>query len=507
MGCLLETRAVSKAFGGIQALDRVNFHVAPGEVVGLLGENGAGKSTLMRILCGLEAPDSGEILVDSQSVTGLDPHKAQSLGIGMIPQELLLVDGQSVMHNIFLGRELSRAGRLNRTAMRKATKEILESLGCDHIHPDTTLGKLPKAEQQLVAIARRILQGGRVFIMDEPTSALTARETEKLFAVVRRLCRDGGAVVYISHRLEEVLEICDRFAILRDGAMVANLANGPEIGKRQLVSEMIGADVEDEFPHLEASIGEELLRVKDLSYQTDQGQRLQNISFSLRAGEVLGITGLVGVGKSELAQTLMGLRRADSGTIWVNQVRRTINSPAKARSLGIGYVTEDRRGEGLVLGMRSLYNMTLSALKRVARFGVVQQKHEKEIGREYAKYLNMKPIYLDLAAQKLSGGNQQKVVVIRQMMSDSQIILFDEPTKGIDVGAKAEIARLIGRLSQEGKGICVFSSEPREVLGVSDRILVFSVDGSLHGPFDRGKLDYQTLMALEFGAAEEEALV
>lgn len=499
---LIRMSQISKQFGGIKALDNVDLEIYPGEVLGLMGENGAGKSTLMRILSGAVKNDSGTISINNEQVNISSPEVAQSLGVGMIPQELLLVDCMSVGENIFLGYEpLKKSGIIDKTKIYEESKIRLKNLGCGNINPESELLTIPKAEQQMIAIARRMVQGGKVFIMDEPTSSLTSHETEKLFSVIRDLCKEGKSVIFISHRLEEVLEICDRFIVLRDGKKVANLLNDEKMNKQVLVTNMIGSSLSEEYPHKSGKIGKELLKVKDLSYTTAQNEILENINFSINAGEVIGIAGLVGIGKSELAQTMMGLRKKHSGSFLINDKEVNISSPVKASKLGIGYVTEDRRGEGLVLGLKSLYNMTLRSLNLITKGIFINLKKEESYGYEYAKKLNMKDEYLKIDVGKLSGGNQQKVVVIKQMISDSNIIIFDEPTKGVDVGAKAEIAKLINQLSREGKGICVFSSEPREVLGVSDKVYVLSSKG-LEGPYKRNELNYKSLMELEFGGVE-----
>lgn len=500
----VEMSGLSKDFGGIRALDTVDFHLEEGEVVGLMGENGAGKSTLMRILSGAETPDAGEIRVAGEPVVIDSPHTALNLGIGMIPQELILVDQMTVVENLFLGREIrGRAGLVDEAAMKRRATEVLESLGMGDLDLAREVGTLSKADQQMIAIARRMLQGGRVFVMDEPTSALTENETKRLFAVIRTLCDDGKSVVFISHRLEEVLEICDRFVILRDGAMVAGFANGPDVGKADLVRHMIGGDVGDEFPHQEGAPGRTVLAVEDLAFRNNQGRIVEGISFALHAGEILGVTGLVGVGKTELAQTLVGLRTRHGGTVRVDGHGREVRTPVDADRFGIGYVTEDRRGEGLVLSLASIKNMTLTILDSISRFFTILFGKERRLAADYAERLNMKPEYLDLPAGSLSGGNQQKVVLIRRLMGDSTVLMLDEPTKGIDVGAKAEIARLLNTLASEGKGILIMSSEPREILGMSDRILVLTDDG-LQGPYRRGELDYAQLMAIEFQAHEEQ---
>ncbi|MCK4514197.1 MAG: sugar ABC transporter ATP-binding protein, partial [Spirochaetaceae bacterium] len=323
----------------------------------------------------------------------------------------------------------------------------------------------------------------------------------RLFDVVRHLCADGSSVVFISHRLEEAMEICDRFVILRDGETVANLPNNEQLTKREIVRHMIGSDVADEFPHQTGTPGAEVLEVRDLHFLNNQGRPIDGVSFSVRAGEILGITGLVGVGKSELAQAITGLQSISRGEILVDGTKREISSPVAAVRAGIGYVTEDRRGEGLVLSMKSLYNMTLTAFDKIARFLSIRRSREQNLGVAYTEKLNMKPQYAQMESGKLSGGNQQKVVLIRRLIGDSRVLVLDEPTKGIDVGAKAGIAHLLSQLTQEGKGILILSSEPREVLGMSDRVLVMTGNG-LHGPFSRGELDYAGLMEIEFGAAE-----
>ncbi len=500
---IVEMTGVSKHFGGIRALEAVDFYLDEGEVVGLMGENGAGKSTLMRILSGAETPDTGVIRVAGEPVALDTPNAALDLGIGMIPQELILVDRMTVLENLFLGREIrGRLGLLDQSAMRRRAMDALESLGIGEVDVDRDVGTLSKADQQMIAIARRMLQGGRVFVMDEPTSALTQREIERLFAVIRGICGEGKSVIFISHRLEELLEICDRFSILRDGAMVASFPNGREVSKGDLVRHMIGSEVGEEFPHEEGTAGETLLTVEGVAFRNNQGRIVDGISFELYAGEILGITGLVGVGKTELAQSLVVLRARIAGTVRIANQRRDVVSPVDANRMGVGYVTEDRRGEGLVLSLESIKNMTITILDSISRFFSILFGTERRLAAEYAGLLNMKREYLDLPVGNLSGGNQQKVVLIRRLMGDSSVLMLDEPTKGIDVGAKAEIARLLNNLASEGKGILIFSSEPREILGMSDRILVLTDDG-LQGPYERGELDYPRLMAIEFQAYEE----
>lgn len=499
-GTVLQMTGISKAFGGIQALDNVDLRLKRGEVLGLVGENGAGKSTLMKILSGIEIADTGSIVVDGVEQAVSSPKKAKQLGIGMIPQELILVHGMTVLENLFLGREATAfMGFLRRNEMYEKAGEVLKALGSS-IDPDETVRVLPKADQQIVAIARLILEGGRIVILDEPTSSLTEKEIKKLFAVIRKACGNGASAIYISHRLEEVVEICDRVMVLRDGHHVITTEPNEPVNKQQLIRHMVGAEIAEEFPHTVVGSGKEILHVDNLMYRTNQGKTVEHIGFTLHEGEVLGITGLVGVGKTELGQTLMGLKKPLSGRISLDGKDVSIDSPVEAFKMGFGYVSEDRRGEGLVLGLQSIYNMTLSSMRTISKGPVISFTEEKKAGRKYLADLTMKENYLRMNANQLSGGNQQKIVIIRQMLSNARVIIFDEPTKGIDVAAKSEIAKLISDLCGRGKAVLLLSSEPREVLGISDRVIILTSAG-MEGPFERGVLDYTQLMAIELEGA------
>jgi ribose transport system ATP-binding protein len=498
---LLQMRSIRKTYGGIHALKGVNLDLKKGETLGLIGENGAGKSTLMRILCGIEKPDggAGEILFENQEIRIANPHHAQELGIAMIPQELVLVPQMTVVENLFLGREtVGRARFLDKRQMIGKTEKIMADLQSEHINPEAVVGSIPKADQQVVAIGRRLLQGGKIFIMDEPTAAFTEKETKNLFNVIRKICSSARSVIFISHRLEEVLEICDRITILRDGEMITTLLKGKGVDKSTLIYHMVGSEIKEEFPKIEVERGREIFRAENIAFHTNQGKLVKNINFSVHQGEVVGVTGLVGVGKTEMGQAILGLRRICEGALYLDDSEILLNSPIDAATVGFGYVSEDRRGEGLVSDLPSLHNMTINSLKKISRNGVILPKKERELGGGVAARLTMKKEYLDMEAQQLSGGNQQKVVIVRQIIRDARIIIFDEPTKGIDVAAKREVARLIGELSKEKKAILLLSSEPREVLGISDTIFVLTKDG-MEGPFPRDSIDYEQLMAIEFG--------
>ncbi len=503
----LRMNDILKTYGGIQALRGVTLDLHYGETLGLVGENGAGKSTLMKILSGIEMPDagSGEILFEDRPIRINSPHQAQAFGIAMIPQELLLVPQMTVVENIFLGREkVSGAKLLKKSEMIETTRRILADLHSDYIDSQSVVGRLSKADQQLVAIARRMLQGGKVFIMDEPTAALTEKETRNLFGVIRRLCDSQLSVIFISHRLEEVLQICDRVYVMRDGRMITTMTRQDRMDKAALIFHMVGSEIKEEFPKVEVERGREVLRVENIAFHTNQGKLVEKIGFTVHEGEVVGITGLVGAGKTELGQAILGLRKIQTGKLHIDGKKIQLNNPVDAARAGFGYVSEDRRGEGLVLGMQCLPNMTINSLRMISSSMVIQPKKERALGGGVARRLAMKREFLDLEARQLSGGNQQKVVIIRQIIRNAKIIIFDEPTKGIDVAAKSEVSRLIGELSKEKKAILLLSSEPREVLGISDIIFVLTKDG-LEGPFPRNCMDYEQLMAIEFGKEAKQA--
>ena len=509
-GSIVSVENITRQYAGTLALDAVDFHVMPGEVVGLIGENGAGKSTLMRIVSGIEQPSSGQITVRGQETRFANPQAAQAHGIAMIPQEVLLIDELTVVENMFLGHELSGAvGLLSRRQMRNRAQRILDELDCHQLHPDQPASTLTKGAQQMVAIARRVMQGGSVFIMDEPTSSLTGQESQALFGMMQRLKSEGKSSVFISHRLEEMLEICDRIVVLRDGQLVGNYTNDDTLTKDRLVSAMIGDTVANEYSRAISNTGELILELKALELTTFQGRRTPPVSFKSHAGEIIGITGLAGVGKTELAHVLAGLRSPIGGEMRLKGKPLTLKSPVSALRNRIGLVSEDRRAEGLVLNLTSLANMTLTSLRKLAQLGRIDRAAEHSLGERMQKRLNMKAEYLEREANLLSGGNQQKVVIIRQLCADTELLLLDEPTKGIDIGAKAEVYRLIGELAADNKAAILFSSEPQEVLGVCDKIHVLTPTG-FHGPFLRGELDYATLMALEFGTMntthDQEAL-
>lgn len=500
---ILTASKICKQYAGTRALNDVDFEIGEGEILGLIGENGAGKSTLMRILCGIEQPTSGDIVMHGKPVEFSGPQAAQAEGIAMIPQEVLLVDELTVVENIFLGHEESGTFGLSKRQMLADTRAILAELDSQQVDPEKPTGNLPKGSQQMVAIARRVMQGGDVFVMDEPTASLTGEETQSLFKLLKKLKGEGKASVFISHRLEEMLEICDRIVVLRDGEHVGNFTNDDGLTKDKLVAAMVGSAVANEFARTVSQVGELMLETDKVVISTFQGRKTEPISIQAHAGEVVGITGLAGVGKTELAHVLSGLRPVVEGELRLRGRPLTLRSPVDALKNKIGLVSEDRRAEGLVLELTALANMTLTSLKKLSQLGRIEKDRERQLGLDMKDKLNMRTEYLGRDANHLSGGNQQKVVIIRQLCSEAEVLLLDEPTKGIDIGAKAEVYRLIGDLVAEHKAAILFSSEPQEVLGVCDKLYVLTSYGFL-GPYPKGELDYAELMALEFGTATSD---
>jgi ribose transport system ATP-binding protein len=458
---------IRKEFPGVVALDGVDLDVLRGEVHVLLGENGAGKSTLVKILSGACHKDAGAISIDGAEVEIDGPRHARELGIGVIYQELTLVPTLSAAENILLGREPRRGfGLVDRRRLRHTARQALDQIGAS-FDPRRLVASLTVAEQQLVEIARALSLDARVLIMDEPTSALSERETQTLFATIRRLTGRGVAVVYISHRLAEIFEIGDRVTVLRDGRHVATREiRGAD--RRELVRLMADRDVEDQIPKRSVPIGEEVLRVDGLR----RGGVLHDVSFTVRAGEVVCLAGLMGSGRSDVARSVFGADAPDAGEIHIRGRRRHIRSPREAIRAGIGFVPEDRKGQGLVLGLSVRENIALPVLRLLSRIGVVRGRAERELGIRFVRELRVKTPSPEHRVRDLSGGNQQKVVLAKWLACNVRVLVLDEPTRGIDVGAKQEVYQLINRLAAEGTGILLISSELPEVIGLADRVIV-----------------------------------
>ncbi|HSR30173.1 MAG TPA: sugar ABC transporter ATP-binding protein, partial [Anaerolineae bacterium] len=461
---LLRMEGIYKAFPGVQALDDVDFEVYPGEIVGLVGENGAGKSTLVKIVSGVYSLDDGAIWLNGKQVEPRTPQEAQELGISTIYQELALIPHLTVGENVFLNREprrIAALGMVDFRRMNQEAEEILHDLGAE-ISATTLVRDLPVATQQMVEIAKAVSQNASLILMDEPTSALSSKEVDALFAMMRRLKERGVPVVFISHRLEEILKVVDRIIVMRDGRRVGDLT-ASEATEEGIIRLMVGRDVAM-FPKEEAEVGAPVLEVRNLS-----GDGIRDVSFEVRKGEIVGMAGLVGAGRTDVARLLCGVDRLTSGEIWIEGKQRKINSPADAVEYGIGWVPEDRKQHGLLLSMDVKQNTTMPILKRISnRLGIIQVKREREITQHYVKALSIATPSISQIVNNLSGGNQQKVVLAKWLSSEPKLLIMDEPTRGIDVGAKAEVHALMSRLAQQGIGILMISSEMPEIIGMSD---------------------------------------
>jgi ribose transport system ATP-binding protein len=469
---ILEVRQICKSFAGVRVLKNVGLRIWPGELHALMGENGAGKSTLMKILAGAYHPDSGEILLDGNLVQFRTPHEARRAGIGIIYQELTVAPNLTVSGNVFLGSELRRFGFLKATQeMDVKTQQVLDRLGA-RFKATELASRLVVAEQQQVEIARALFYKSRVLVMDEPTAALSDRETDRLFEVVRQLRSEGLAIIYISHRMAEVYELADRLSVLRDGEYVGELKRA-EFSADKVIEMMVGRRLEDFYERTRHAPGRAVLEVKNMS----DGKRVRNASFQLRQREVLGLAGLVGAGRTELARLIFGADKRKSGDVFLNGQKLDIKQPKDAIRAGIGYVPEDRKLQGVFLQMSSGENITLNILGRYATAGVIDFKKLRERADAQVKAMRVRTASLKQRAGGLSGGNQQKLLLARWLEINPKVLMLDEPTRGVDVGAKAEIYALIQQLLERGMAVLFISSELPEIVGVCDRVLVMREGG------------------------------
>ena len=465
-----EMRGINKSFPGVKALSDVGFSVAEGEVRALVGENGAGKSTLMKILNGNYKKDSGSILIDGVEVDITDPQVADAHGITIIFQELNLVDELSIAENIFAGR-LAKKGRLvNWKELNKRAKELLERISFD-VDPRKLVGSLTVAEKQMVEIAKALSRNSRIILMDEPSATLTKKELDALFQIIRDLKESGIAVIYISHRMEEIFEICESVTVMRDG-MIIGTRDINNVTSDELVEMMVGREINSAYPRRDVQIGEEVLRVENLCRK----DRKQDVAFSLRRGEVLGIAGLVGAGRTEIMRAIFGVDYIRSMDVYVKGKKVKINNPSAAKKHGIAFLTEDRKVEGLTLDFTVKSNVVSANLPSIRKGLFTNVKKENELADHYIEKIRVKTPTRNQKVGNLSGGNQQKVVVGKWLNTDPDILIMDEPTRGIDVGAKREIYEVINSLAAQGKAIILISSELPEVLGMSDRVLVMKDD-------------------------------
>ena len=468
---ILEMQGISKYFHGVPALQAVSLAAVAGEVHALMGENGAGKSTLMKILAGAYVADQGQIFIDGQQRRISSPGDARRAGISLIYQELNVAANLTVAENVFMGREHTRAGILiDRSRMRQQSREFLQRLDA-HFDPDTPMGQLSIAEQQQVEIARALKENSRILVLDEPTATLSERETEQLFKIIDRLRQQGIAIIYISHRMEEVYALADRVSVLRDGKYVGSLER-QDISADRLVQMMVGRPLQDFYEHQgHPPLGESARPLLEVRGLTD-GARIEPAYLQLFKGEILGLAGLVGAGRTELARLIFGADPKTGGELYFNQQRLKIANPGNAIAAGIGYVPEDRKDQGLCLDMSAQHNITMPVLNQGASFGLISLKTLKQVAAEAIERLRIRLASPAIPARDLSGGNQQKLLLARWLAIKPQVLILDEPTRGVDIGAKSEIYRIISDLAAQGVAILMISSELPEVIGMSDRVLV-----------------------------------
>ena len=472
---IVELKNVTKSFPGVLALDKVQFNLKSGEVMALLGENGAGKSTLMKILSGVYTRDTGEMKIFGKEVGDMNPKLAQEMGVAIIHQELNMCQHLTVAQNMFLGREIIKAGQVDNRAMNEAARKILDELNID-LNPDTVVGDLAVSKQQMVEIAKALSTNARILIMDEPTSALTSKEIDDLFVIIRKLKADGKGIVYISHRLEELQHIVDRVTIMRDGKYI--LTNDfAAMTMEEIIANMVGREIKEKFPRITCKRGKKILEVKNLN----AGRMVRNINFALYEGEIVGIAGLMGAGRTETTRAVFGVDPKESGEIILDGKEVKINCPMDAIRAGIVLAPEDRKKDGLCTKLSIRDNIALPNLDILCdKIGVVNRKKEKEMSDKAVKDLKIKLANDLVDAGSLSGGNQQKVVVGKWLARNSRVVIFDEPTRGIDVAAKVEIYNLMNQLKAQGIGVLFVSSEMPEVMGISDRIIIMC-DGKITG--------------------------
>lgn len=472
---IVSMKNISKSFPGVKALDNVQFELRSGEVMALLGENGAGKSTLMKILSGVYTRDAGSVEIFGKQYDDLTPKQAQEVGVAIIHQELNMCRHLSVTENMFLGREVKGKFSLNNAAMQKEAKQILDDLNMD-IDPNQMVGDLPVSKQQMVEIAKALSINAKVLIMDEPTSSLTAKEIEDLFRIIRKLKADGCGIVYISHRLEELAHIVDRVTIMRDGQYITS-GNFADMSMDTIITNMVGREIKEKFPRVECPKGKKVFEVKNLN----AGRMVRNINFSVYEGEIVGFAGLMGAGRTETTRAIFGVDPKDSGEIYVDGKEVKINCPMDAIKNGVVLAPEDRKKDGLCTKLSIRQNLALPNLDLVCnKFGVINSKKEEELCEKAVKNLMIKTPNVEVDSGNLSGGNQQKVVVGKWLARDSRVVIFDEPTRGIDVGAKVEIYNLMNELKKQGIAVMFVSSEMPEVMGIADRIIVMC-DGRITG--------------------------
>ena len=487
---MLELKNITKTYPGVVALNNVSVTFQQGEVHAVMGENGAGKSTMIKIISGAINPDpGGEIIFDGKSYTQMTPALSAENGVAVIYQDINLVTPMTVAENMFMGRKMGKG--YSKRRLNALAQEIFDEYGFQ-LDPAMRVERLSPANQQMVEIARAISNNAKIMIMDEPTAPLAAAEVDLLFSIIAKLKAKGVTVIYISHRMDEVFQITERVTVLRDGQYVTTI-NTADTNRQQLVNLMVGRELNENFPTRKTPVGEVILEAKNLT-----GNSVENISFRLHRGEVLGFAGLVGSGRSETMELICGAKKMDSGEVWMNGQKMHITSPASAIEHGIGLIPEDRKEQGVILFNTVKFNTSLSAAHKLTKFGFISGKKNKEMAEKYRETLRIKVPHIDQMVVNLSGGNQQKVVLAKTLAADPDVIIFDEPTKGIDVGAKQEIYNLMNELVAQGKAIIMVSSDMEEILGMSDRIIVLH-EGLVSGELHREEFSQERVLHLASG--------
>lgn len=493
--CQVEMRNISKSFGGVKALRNVSFNVKPGEIHALVGENGAGKSTLIKVLSGALMPDSGEIYIKGEKANITNPSDGIRYGISVIYQEFALVPDVSVAENIFIDEFRNKRSLIDWKELREKASEFLNELGFGNISPTAPVSELSTAYQQVVEICKALSRNASILVLDEPTAVLTMKEVEQLFTLLNKLRDKGVSIVYISHRLEEVFRMADRVSVMKDGMYVGTY-NIDEINEQQLVNKMIGRDLEDYFPKRESRPGKVVMKVEGLR----AGRAVKNISFEVREGEVLGLSGLVGSGRTEAIRAMLGIDELDAGKVILRGKEVKIKSAKHAFQLGIGLLPEDRKTEGVVMAMPIKHNITLSCIKRFCNaFGIFNLKEEDNFTQEFAQRVSLRgAASLMDAVNTLSGGNQQKVAIARLLASGCKVMILDEPTRGVDVGAKIEIFNLINEMVAQNYAVVIVSSEMTEIIGMCDRAVIIR-EGVSVGTLEKHELTEQNIINYSMG--------
>lgn len=484
---VLELKGITKIFPGVKALNNVQFQLKPGEIHALMGENGAGKSTFIKVITGVHKAEEGEMYLDGKKVDFKGPKDAQAAGIAAIYQHVTAYPDLTVAENIFMGHEIKKNGMIQWKAMYAEADKLLEQLQAD-FKSNAEMGTLSVAQQQMVEIAKALSMKARIIIMDEPTAALTKNESEKLYGIAEKLRDEGASIIFISHRFEDMYRLATRVTVFRDSQYIGTY-DVDKITNADLIKAMVGREINDLFPKPEVKFGEEVLRVENLS----RIGYFKDVNFNVRKGEIVGLTGLVGAGRTEVVETIFGITRPSSGKIYLEGKEVTIKQPSDAMNLGIGLLPEDRQKSGLIMSWGLGRNVTLSTLNKYAKNGFLDEKKEREISKEFLEEVDTKAVTIFDLASSLSGGNQQKVVVAKTLVQDLKVVIMDEPTKGVDVGAKAEIYDIMGQLAQKGYGVILISSEMPEILGMSDRIFVMC-NGKVTGELSREEATQEIIL-------------